>query len=127
MKANSIRLAVLAAISSVALTGCFPKPQNPSTFLPQGGNRYVSLTSSSSRQDAYDWAIKNATAKCKKIGKNVRVESATNKYSGLTQQQKMASGIFGGIVGLASHGRVSSSSDESHDDNQVRLKFRCVK
>jgi len=125
MKFKKSALLLCSLIAVFSLSGCMP--HTPSTFLPQGGHRYISLTSSSSRQDAYNWAIKNATSKCKKMGKQIRVVKATNKYNGPTQQQKMTAGIVGSITAAVSHGRMfGGGSGESDDDNQVRLTFKCV-
>ena len=115
-----IALGVFSLAVSV-LSGCAPT----TTIMPMGGNRYQAMTSSSSRSEAYQASFKKATEHCQQQGKVVVVDSAKNTYSGLNKDQKMMTGmanIVGSIAGASSYAATSSS-----DDNQVVLKFKCVK
>jgi hypothetical protein len=122
---KKISLLLLSVPVLLALTGCVPLGP-PSTILPMGGNNFQAITSTSSRTQAYEASLNNATKQCTQEHKSIVVVNSKYKYTGPNQQQEMTTGAIGAVASILSHGHSGDDADNGNEYHEVTLKFKCV-
>jgi hypothetical protein len=111
MKCSMIKPALIVSLS-YGLAAC------NTTILPEGHNRFSSVTTSSSQTSAEYNAKKDIEDHCKKMNKNLVVSSHNTTYHGTTTENKIIGAVVGGLVGMP-------NPAVSSDDYEVKMRFYC--
>lgn len=94
------------------------------TLMPEGGNKYTVVSTSSSEGDSQKACMKKATQVCKEQEKSVAVSSSQTVYQGIDKDEASKRNMVSTAVNSVLGTRVSGGSTEN--DYKTVTKFECV-